>query len=234
MADQIHNVSLYFQEVDDSKFFFPADFAKEISTRTQPLQQALDHLSKQQQPLIDVIRELPKKLDDIRQSQSSSNLIKEFSSKLDPLTQSIKAIKDGLDKQTLTDPQKQSDHNQDIEKALQPFSHIIKTLKDSIEQSQAQQQSETKKFDNLEQRISKSFDTTPKPSDIMGKLNEITTNFKQTDPTIKKLSDDLNTIKTLIEKQTTPALHQASKDVILCTISHSTILLILVTRFKKN
>jgi len=40
----------------------------------------------------------------------------------------------------------------------------------------------------------------------MNKLNEITTNLKQhqqTDPTIKKLSDEIGTIKTLIEKQTT-------------------------------
>jgi hypothetical protein len=34
--------------------------------------------------------------------------------------------------QALTDPQKRSDINQDIEKALQPFSQIIKTLKDSM------------------------------------------------------------------------------------------------------
>jgi len=72
-----------------------ADIGKEISTRTQPLQQAIDNLSKQQQPFIELIRELPKKFDHIRQSQSQSDLIKEFSSKLDPLTQSIKAIKDG-------------------------------------------------------------------------------------------------------------------------------------------
>jgi uncharacterized protein YoxC len=37
----------------------------------------------------------------------------------------------------------------------------------------------------------------------MNKLNEITTNLKQTDPTIKKLSDDMGIIKTFIEKQTT-------------------------------
>ncbi len=40
----------------------------------------------------------------------------------------------------------------------------------------------------------------------MNKLNEITTSLKQhqqTDPTIKKLSDEIGTIKTLIEKQTT-------------------------------
>jgi hypothetical protein len=82
----------------------------------------------------------------------------------------------------------------------------------------------------------------------MGKLNEITENLKQSDPTMKKLSDDLDTIKTLIEKQTTPddllskiheinqkqkapleaalkdihskvePLHQASKDVIFPSI----------------
>ncbi len=54
---------------------FIADIGKEISTRTQSIQQAIENLSKQQQPLIEFIRELPKKLD--------------------PLTQSIKAIKDG-------------------------------------------------------------------------------------------------------------------------------------------
>jgi len=37
----------------------------------------------------------------------------------------------------------------------------------------------------------------------MNKLNEITTNLKQKDPTIQKLSDDMGTIKTFIEKQTT-------------------------------
>lgn len=63
-----------------------------------------------------------------------------------------------------------------------------------IEQSRAQ---DTKKFDNFEQRLAKS-------SDILDKLNEITTSFKQTDPTIKKLSDDVGTIKNLIEKQPTP------------------------------
>ena len=86
-----------FQELN--KLFnirFSADIGKEISTRTQPLQQAVDNLSKQQQPLIETIRELPKKLDDIRQSQPQSDIIKELSAKLDPLAQSIKAIKDGL------------------------------------------------------------------------------------------------------------------------------------------
>ncbi len=63
------------------------DIGKEISTRTQSIQQAIENLSKQQQPLIEIIRELPKKLDNIRQT--------DLSSKLDPLTQSIKAIKDG-------------------------------------------------------------------------------------------------------------------------------------------
>jgi Zn-dependent oligopeptidase len=38
----------------------------------------------------------------------------------------------------------------------------------------------------------------------MGKLNEITTNLKQTDPNIKKLSDEIGTIKILMEKQITP------------------------------
>jgi hypothetical protein len=33
--------------------------------------------------------------------------------------------------QALNDPQKRSDVNQDIEKALHPFSQMIKTLKDS-------------------------------------------------------------------------------------------------------
>jgi len=37
----------------------------------------------------------------------------------------------------------------------------------------------------------------------MGKLNEITTNLKQTDPNIKKLSDEIGTIKILMEKQIT-------------------------------
>jgi lipid II:glycine glycyltransferase (peptidoglycan interpeptide bridge formation enzyme) len=143
---------------------FLANIAKEISTHTQPLQQAVDNLSKQHQPLVETIRDLPKQLDDIRQSQSQSNLIKELSSKLDPLTQSIKAIKDGnskqrqyssqflfflfyldLDQQTQNKDQTlmnidkkldqvlitPSDNNQDLEKALQPFSQMIKKLKDS-------------------------------------------------------------------------------------------------------
>ncbi|CAF0712063.1 unnamed protein product [Adineta steineri] len=205
---------------------------KEIITHTQPLQQAIDNLSKQQQPLMEVIREIPKKLDDIRQSQPQSDIIKTLSVKLDPLTQSVKAIKDDLDhhraqnqnhdnqtliniekklNQVLNDPQKRLETTQDIEKALHPFSQIIKTLKDSIEQSQVQQQTETKKLDNIEQRLSKSVDVTSKSSDIidpiMNKLNEITINLKeskQIDPTIKKLSNEIETIKTLIEKQSTP------------------------------
>lgn len=39
------------------------DIAKEI---TQPIQQALDTLSKQQQPLIEAVRELPKQLKAIK------------------------------------------------------------------------------------------------------------------------------------------------------------------------
>ena len=38
----------------------------------------------------------------------------------------------------------------------------------------------------------------------MNKLDEITANLKENDPTMKKLSDDLGTIKTLMEKQATP------------------------------
>jgi hypothetical protein len=34
--------------------------------------------------------------------------------------------------EALNEPQKRSDNNQDIEKALHPFSQIIKTLKDSM------------------------------------------------------------------------------------------------------
>ncbi|CAF4275921.1 unnamed protein product, partial [Rotaria sp. Silwood2] len=204
------------------------DIGKEISLHTQPLQQALDNLSKQQQPLIETIHQLPKKLDDINQFQIQSNIIKDVYAKLDPLTQTVNAIKDGLDQQTqnkdrdnqtlmhienklnqtLNDSSKRSDVSQDIDKALHPFSQIIKTLKENIEQSQVQQQIETKKFDNLEQRLSKSFETTSKSSDminpIMDKLNELLTNLKQqTNPIIKKLSDDLQSIKTLVEKQAT-------------------------------
>ncbi|CAF4165102.1 unnamed protein product [Rotaria socialis] len=205
------------------------DITKEISLRTQPLQQALDNLSKQQQPLLETIYELPKKLNDIHQSQIHSNTIKDVYAKLDPLTQSIKAIKDGLDQQTqnkdrdnqtlmniekklnqtLNDSPKRSDVSQDIEKALHPFSQIIKTLKDNIELSQAQQQTEKKKLDRLEQSLSKSLDSRPQTSDIinpmMDQLNEIIKNLKQkqqTDPMIKNLSDDIQFIKTFLEKQT--------------------------------
>ncbi|CAF3532893.1 unnamed protein product [Rotaria sp. Silwood1] len=184
--------------------------AKEISLCIQPLQQTLDNLSKQQQPLIETMYELPKKLNEIHQFQ----------------TQSMKAIKDGLDQQiqnkdrenqtliniekTLNDSSKRSDISQDIEKALHPFSQIIKTLKENIAESQIQQQLETKKLDNLEQHLSKS-DTISKSSDMMNplmdKLNELIINFKQeqqqTNPIIKKLSDDLQSIKILIEKQPT-------------------------------
>ncbi|CAF2095392.1 unnamed protein product [Rotaria magnacalcarata] len=205
------------------------DISKEISLRTQPLQQALDNLSKQQQPLLQTIYELPKQLNDIHQSQIHSNTIKDVYAKLDPLTQSIKAIKDGLDQQTqnkdrdnqtlmniekklnqtLNDSPKRPDVSQDIEKALHPFSQIIKTLKDNIELSQAQQQTEKKKLDRLEQTLSKSLDSRSQTSDIinpmMDKLNEIIKNLKQkqqTDPMIKNLSDDIQFIRTFLEKQT--------------------------------
>ncbi|CAF1215332.1 unnamed protein product [Rotaria sordida] len=214
---KLNYLSQNIQKENDSKkrSDTQTDISKEISLRTQSFQQALDNFSKQQQPLMETIHELPKKLDDIHQFQ----------------TQSIKAIKDGLDQQiqnkdrdnqtlmniekrlnqTLNDSPKRTDVNQDIEKALHPFSQIIKTLKENIEQSQVQQQTETKKLDNLEERLSKSFDTTSKSSDminpIMNKLNELLTNIKQqqqqTDPIIKKLSDDLQIIKTCIEKQAT-------------------------------
>lgn len=57
-------------------------FIKEISIRTEPLHQAIENLSKQQQPIVETLREL-------RQSQLSSE---QFSSKFD---QSIKAIQTG-------------------------------------------------------------------------------------------------------------------------------------------
>lgn len=39
----------------------------------------------------------------------------------------------GLDRQALTDSQKRSDHHpQDLEKTLQPFTQMMKTLKDSM------------------------------------------------------------------------------------------------------
>ena len=57
----------------------------EAKNRTQPIQQALDTLSKQQQPLLETVRELPKKLDEIRQAQIPSDFIKQF-----------KAMKDGF------------------------------------------------------------------------------------------------------------------------------------------
>ncbi|UJR29195.1 hypothetical protein I4U23_010409 [Adineta vaga] len=193
------------------------NIGKEITTRTQPLQQAVENISKQQQPIIEILRELPKKFDDLRHSQS----------------QSIKAIKDDLDhqiqtkNQALIESSKRPETSEDIEKALHPFSQIIKTLKDSIEQSQVQQQTETKKLDNLEQRLSKSFEITPKSSDIvnplMTKLNEIEANFKQQQQTT---SDDLlSKIHELTQKQKLPfettlkeihskvePLHQTSRD----------------------
>ncbi|CAF0993185.1 unnamed protein product [Adineta ricciae] len=177
------------------------DIGKEIQTHTQTLQQAVDNLSKQQQPIIEIVRELPRKLDDLRQSQSQTEILKTISAKLDPLAQSIKTIKEDLDHQTqskdrdnqaLVESPKRPETSQEIEKALHPFSQIIKTLKDSIEQSQAQQQNETKKLNNLEQRLSKSFDTTPKSVEIINplidKLNEMATSIKNQQQTI---SDDL-------------------------------------------
>ena len=73
-----------------------ADIGREIQTRTQTLQQAVDNLSKQQQPMIEIVRELPRKLDDLRQSQSQTEILKTISAKLDPLAQSIKTIKEGV------------------------------------------------------------------------------------------------------------------------------------------
>jgi DNA repair exonuclease SbcCD ATPase subunit len=241
-----------------------ADIAKEISTRTQPIQQALDTLSKQQQPLIEAVRELPKQLKAIKDGFIRTHYLCSlqfdcFYLDLDQQTQNKDQTLMNIEKK-LNDTQKRSDNNQDMEKALQPFSQIIKTLKDStrliqissihfdslgIDQSQAQQQTETKKIDNIEQRLSKTLDTIPKTSDLMSKLNEITANLKQSDPTIKKLSDDLGTMKTLMEKQATSddilskineidqkqkaalkdihskvePLHQASKDVIFSSIN---------------
>ena len=122
---------------------------KEISTRTEPLHQAVENLSKQQQPFLETLR-------DLRQSQLSSN---ELSSKLDPLNQSIKAIQTGffllqifiriffsfpsdlhhqteqilknLD-QKFNDSTKRSNTQQEqIEKNFQPFSQMIKTLRES-------------------------------------------------------------------------------------------------------
>lgn len=75
--------------------------AKEISTRTEPLHQAVENLSKQQQPLVQTMHDLPKKLDEIRQSQISPETIKELSSKFEPLTQSIKAMHNGFICQSL-------------------------------------------------------------------------------------------------------------------------------------
>ena len=70
-------------------------------------------------------------------------------------------------------------------------------FRSGIDQSQAQQQNETK---NLEHRLSKTLETTPKSSEIIEKLNELTKNI---DPAIEKLSHDLQTIKTIVEKQPT-------------------------------
>lgn len=124
-----------------------------------------------------------------------------------------------------------------------------------IDQSQAQQQNETK---NLEQRLSKTLETTPKTSELMDKLNEINKNIKQTDPNIEKLSHDVQTIKNIVEKQPTPddilekitqlnqkqkapfeaalkdihskvePLHQASRDVSFSSISFFNIFILLV------
>jgi hypothetical protein len=58
---------------------FTEDIGKEISTRTQPIQQAIENLSKQQQPLIEIIRELPKKLDPLTQAiKDGSNIFSFF------------------------------------------------------------------------------------------------------------------------------------------------------------
>lgn len=76
--------------------------------------------------------------------------------------------------------------------------------------SQAKQQTEIKKLDDLEQRLSKLADISSKSLDItspiMDKLNEIIIKLKQQqqiDPILKNLFEDTHLIKTFIEKQPT-------------------------------
>lgn len=86
--------------------------SKEISSRTEPLQQSLDSLTK------------------------------ELTAKLDPLTQSVKAIKDSEQRMSLfwlfhffsadlDHSPKPANVPEEIDKALQPFTQIVRTLKDS-------------------------------------------------------------------------------------------------------
>ena len=72
------------------------DSRKRSDQSSEPLHRSVENLSKQQQPILETMRDLPKKLDEIRQSQLSPDAIKELSSKIEPLTQSIKAMQNGF------------------------------------------------------------------------------------------------------------------------------------------
>ena len=68
--------------------------SKEIASRTEPLQQSVDNLSKQQQPLVELLRQLPKQVDGLLQTHSQAEQIKELTAKIEPLAQSVKAMKE--------------------------------------------------------------------------------------------------------------------------------------------
>ena len=72
------------------------DSRKRSDQSSEPLHRSVEDLSKQQQPILETMRDLPKKLDEIRQSQLSPDAIKELSSKFEPLTQSIKDMQNGF------------------------------------------------------------------------------------------------------------------------------------------
>ena len=104
------------------RLFSLVDVAKEIANRTQPLQQALEHLTREQQPIAEALRQLPKQIDSMLQSRSKSDNDRD--------NQTLINIEKKLG-QALIDSPKRSDVTQEIDKSLQPFSHLIQTLKES-------------------------------------------------------------------------------------------------------
>ena len=108
--------------ISDIRRSFLVDVTKEIANRTQPLQQALEHLTREQQPIADALRQLPKQIDSMLQSHSKSDSDRD--------NQTLMNIEKKIG-QALNDSPKRSDVTQAIDKSLQPFSHLIQTLKES-------------------------------------------------------------------------------------------------------
>ena len=91
-----------------------AHLSKELAQRTEPLQKSVENLSKQQQPLLDSIKDLSKKIDAEKDhaAKSTNENFQQIDKKLDEI---------------LRDSPKRND----LEKNLQPFSQLLRTLKES-------------------------------------------------------------------------------------------------------